>query len=309
MYNPLAEFYRTFMNTKELKALISLLEDPDPEVYSIVENKILQQGEGIINELEKVWEASVENLIHQRIENIIRNIIFDTVFFGLKKWVNDGGRDLLAAACLISKLQYPEVSFKKISNLVDEMESHIWLKIINNISPLEKIKTLNHLFFEVYQFSKSPVDFNEPKNFYINHLLDTRKGNQISLAMLYMIIAERLNIPIFGVNLPRNFILAYVKYNIQPASVDENRVMFYINPFNKGFVLGRKEIDYFLTQNRIKKNISFYVPCANFDIIQRFVYELIASYKLYKGSKQIIDDLGKILHLFNDENELPAYLV
>ncbi len=59
-------------------------------------------------------------------------------------------------------------------------------------------------------FSGNTTNHQDPQNSYIGQVLDTKKGNQISLASIYSIIAQKLDIPIYGVNLPQHFILAYL---------------------------------------------------------------------------------------------------
>ena len=144
-------------------------------------------------------------------------------------------------------------------------------------SPIEKVKIINHIFYNVYGFSGNTINHQDPKNSYLSEVLDSKKGNQITLAIIYSIIAQKLDIPIYGVNLPQHFILAYT--DVLDSNIDENGVIFYINVFNKGYIFGKKDIDQFLRQLKINPDAMFYQPCSNTDILKRVLRNLISSYE------------------------------
>jgi hypothetical protein len=105
-------------------------------------------------------------------------------------------------------------------------------------------------------------------------------------------------LPIYGVNLPKNFILAYKDEFRRSDSQDEaDDILFYINPYNKGAVLGRREIDYFIQQQKIKTDKSFYIPCSNKDIVIRLISNLILSYEKL-GFNDKIERLKELLKVF-----------
>jgi len=99
---------------------------------------------------------------------------------------------------------------------------------------------------------------------------------------LYTIIAQGLNIPIFGVNLPEHFILAYVEESTHLPILAGNpspKVIFYINPFSKGSAFSYKEIDSFLKQLKLDPDKMYYEPCSNIDMISRLIRNLIFSFE------------------------------
>ncbi len=111
--------------------------------------------------------------------------------------------------------------------------------------------------------------------------------------MLYMILAQRLQLPIFGVNLPQHFILAYLTdYGI--VNPTENDVLFYINPFTQGAVFTRREIELFIRQLKVKPDRTFFTPCTHVDIIRRLIHNLIFSYNQI-GDPEIPEDLKNLL--------------
>ena len=126
-------------------------------------------------------------------------------------------------------------------------------------------------------------------------MLTSLKANQISLAIIYSIIAQKLDIPVYGVNLPQHFILAYVDETLDEGF--DNQVLFYINAFNKGFIFGRQDVDAFLKQLNLRPDMRFYAPCSNSDIIQRIIRNLISAYE-NAGADDKVKELETLLEIF-----------
>jgi len=166
--------------------------------------------------------------------------------------------------------------------------------MMNEASPSEQIKLINHIFYHIQGFSGNTTNHQDPQNSYLSQVLETKKGNQISLAIIYSIIAQKLDIPVYGVNLPQHFILAYVDESKQ--SEFESGILFYINAFNKGFIFGRRDVDMFLKQLNLKSDKQFYEPCSNTDIIKRVLRNLISAYE-HLGSAEKVIELNELLAL------------
>lgn len=265
---------------KELSALIRLLDDPDNTVYDKIRDKIYSYGSQAIPVLEDAWENSFDLTIQQRIENIIQSLQMDDLYRELHTWVHTGATDLLKGHLLITKHQYPDLNEAKIREQVDKIKRDVWLEINNNLTSLEKIKVLNHILYDVNGFGSNKANIHAPQNSYINTLLESKKGNPLSLGILYITLARELEIPVFGVNLPQHFILAYANEVIEKDQriVDENDILFYINPFNKGAVFTRREIDLFIKQLNISPEKSHFLPCSNITIVKRLIQNLKFAY-------------------------------
>ncbi|HAF28007.1 MAG TPA: hypothetical protein DCG75_03070 [Bacteroidales bacterium] len=282
---------------KHIKALLQLLDDPNDEIYQHVSSNILKQGEDIIPELEKVWEKSLNAILQERIENLIQEIQFTSTQNQLKEWKDSGAVDLLKAAYLISKYQYPDLKYNDILESFNKIKKDAWLEINNNLTALEKTRILNHILYQLHEFSGNSSNFFAPQNSYINHVFETKKGNPITLGILYIALAQDLNIPIYGVSMPRNFILAYLdEFNIQDPF--ETDVLFYINPYNNGKVLGAREIEYFLKQQKIEPQDSYYNPCSNIEIIKKLILNLIYSYEKL-GYPEKVSDMKNLFNIIN----------
>lgn len=287
------------MANKEILSQIKLLDDPDETIYRFVRDNLIGRGLEIVPELEKAWESSFNELIQERIEDIIKNIQFSALKNQLNDWVQTGAKDIFYGAYIIAKYQYPDIAWETISKSIENIKNDVWIELNDNLTALEKIRVLNHIFFEVYKFSPNSTNFYSPQNAYMNLLFETKKGNPVSLGILYMAIAQRLELPIFGVNLPKNFILCYID-NVSTfhafGDSTDNSVLFYINPFNRGAVFGRKEIDYFIVQQKLESKKEYFSPCRNTQTLERLISNLILSYEKL-GYTDKMRELGELLDI------------
>lgn len=280
------------LKEKEIKALLLLLEDPDNEVFKHVSESLLEKGENVIPELEKAWEKSLNEVLQERIESLIQEIQFTSTQKQLKQWKEKGAVDILKGAFLIAKYQYPDLKYEKILSQFNKIKQDAWLEINSNLTALEKVRIINHILYQIYEFSGNSSNFFAPQNSYINHVLESHKGNPIALGIIYIALSQDLDVPIYGVSMPRNFILAYVdENNIHDPFEDD--ILFYINPFNKGTVLGKREIDYFLKQQKLEPKESYYTPCSNIEIIRKLILNLIYSYEKL-GYPEKVDNLKEL---------------
>jgi regulator of sirC expression with transglutaminase-like and TPR domain len=289
------------MEPKAISSQIKLLDDPDETIFRAVRDNLIGFGLEIVPELEKAWESSFSELIQERIEDIIKSIQFTSLKNQLEDWVHTGAKDIAFGAYLLAKYQYPDLSWDGISKQIENIRSEVWLELNENLTALEKVRVLNHILFEVHKFSPNNANFYSPQNAYLNLLFESKKGNPVSLGILYMTIAQHLELPVFGVNLPKNFILCYVddvsSFHAFGDSAD-NTVLFYINPFNRGAVFGRKEIDYFLTQQQLEPKKDYFSPCSNPNTLERLISNLILSYEKL-GYTDKMSELGELLEILS----------
>ena len=197
------------VSEKEFKALITLLDDNDSEVYSHVSDKLFSLGVEGIPLLESAWETSENQLIQTRLEDLINKIQFSNVKDRLIKWIDKGGEDLLEGALLVAKFQYPDLDEFKITQKVETISKNVWIELNPALSPLEEAHVINHVFFQLHGFFGHQTAQLDADLGYLNNLLDSKKGNSLSLSILYLILAQKNDLPIYGVNLPYHFIMAY----------------------------------------------------------------------------------------------------
>lgn len=284
------------IDPNEIHSLIKLLDDPDKEIFEHIHEKIFSYGEEAIEYLESAFEKAFDPILQERIANLVHEIQFNIVKEELKLWYQGGSFDLLQGVLTINKYQYPDLDEQKVINQIEDIKRDVWLQMIYDANPAEQIKMINHVFYNIHGFTGNTTNHQDPQNSYLSQVLETRKGNQISLAIIYSIIAQKLDIPVYGVNLPQHFILAYVDESRETEF--EGGILFYINAFNRGIIFGRRDVDMFLKKLNLRAEKQFYEPCGNADIIRRILRNLISAYENL-GSAEKVAELNHLLEIFN----------
>jgi regulator of sirC expression with transglutaminase-like and TPR domain len=279
------------LNEKELKALVSLLEDEDAEVIRHVEDKILSIGNEVIPFLEEQWESSFNPGQQRKIEELIHLLQFDQLKDRLKAWVNEGAADLLEGAWIVATFQYPDIELSFLRKEIEQLYYTVWLDFKNAMHPLDQIKTINTALFDKLKFKANTKNFHAPGNSMINVVLETKRGNPISLCILYIFIAQKLEMPVYGVNLPNLFVCTYKSEQQQ----------FYINAFNKGLIFSRSDIENYIQQLHLNEEDIFFEPCSNEDIIKRILRNLIVSFEKI-GDHQRSDEVKQLLKTIDEDD-------
>ncbi len=284
-------------DAKSIQALIALIDDPDEQIYAHVRDKLLEVGPDAIQYLESSWEERDFGLIFQtRIEQLIHEIQFEECKRQLIEWYESPAKDLLQGSLIIAKYQYPGLKDKVVTDFIERLRRDCWLELNPNMTAFETVRVLNKVFFEQYGFKGNSQNYTSPLNSYLNTVIETKKGNPLSLSILYSIVAQQLDLPIYGVNLPNHFILAFMDEhgtNRFISSANKHGVLFYINAFSKGSLFQKEDIDQFLKGLNLPQSSAHYEPCSNSEIIRRMITNLIASFQQVGNAEKV----GELIEL------------
>lgn len=281
------------METTEIKALISLLDDEDQEITQHVENKIRSLGGTLIPYLESEWEQSFNPILQKRIEDLIHDLQFSSLRERLIAWKEGGAMDLLEGMWLVATYQYPDLAIEKLRRDLEQIYYEVWLEFRNHLHPTDQIKILNNVFFNKLKFGANTKNFHSASSSMLNIVLESRKGNPISLCVIYLLVARRLNVPVFGVNLPKLFVLTYKTEHVQ----------FYINVFNRGLIFTRNDIDNYIAQLNLAPISMFYQPCPHLDIVKRVLRNLMIAFEK-TGDDDRVKEVGLLLEAISEPGEV-----
>lgn len=280
------------MNEKEIKAIISLLDDPDTAIFNQIEQRLITYGPEVIPLLEENWESSFDPLSQSRIENIIHKIQFDQIKHDLQLWNLKNSEELLEGLLIVNRYQYPNLDENNVLLTISELKRNAWFQLMYDMSPVEKVKLLNNVLFREFGLSGNTTNYHDPQNSFIHKVLETKKGNPISLSCIYSIVAQQLDIPVYGINLPKHFVIAYMEETDQPP-------LFYINAFNRGQIMQQNDIYSFLKQLNLPPSEEYTMPCTNKAIIKRVLRNLITAYENI-GNPQKKEEIDTLLRIIED---------
>lgn len=281
------------MTAKELKALVSLLDDEDEQVVSHVTDRIRSLGKEVIPYLEQEWENNFNPQTQQKIEILIHDLQYALLKHRVTEWYESPDQDLLTGLWLVATYQYPDLELEKLKQDLEQIYYEAWLEFKPDMYPIDQIKVLNGVLFNKLKFSANTKNFHSPGNSMINVVLETRKGNPISLCVIYMMVAQKLKLPVYGVNLPNLFVLVY----------QEGNQVFYINAFNKGLIFSRQDIENYIHELKLVPQRSFFEPCSNLEIIRRVFRNLIMSFDKM-GEHEKAEEVKELLLIIADGADL-----
>jgi len=273
----------------QLDALISLLDDSDWEVKQHVREKLIGLGAAVIPVLEQKWEESFNPILQKELEDLVHDLQFGLVKQRLIDWKSSQNQDLLEGLWILNTYQYPDLELETLQAAIHQLYVEAWTHFSPNLQPLEQVKILNHVFFKQLQFSGNTKNFHSPSNSMLSAVLESKKGNPISLCSIYLLVSQKLGLPIFGVNLPNLFVLIYQQGNSD----------FYINAFNKGLVFSKKDIQNFLEQLKIDPLSIYFEPCTNLAIVLRFLKNLATAFE-HLGESSKLGEVKELLEILAD---------
>ncbi len=274
------------MNENELNALISLLDDTDVIIVEQIEVKLLSMGMDVVPSLEKAWESNLNPVLQTRLEGIIHSLQFEEVKTSLRDWKNEEQPDLLKGMWIIASYQFPDLSILEIRQKIEHIYHTIWVEIESARTPMDKIRIINNVLYHRLKFGANTKNFHAPSNSMINQVLDSKKGNPISLGVIYILLAQKLDLPIYGVNLPNLFVVTH----FTPEET------FYVNAFNRGLIFSRSDIDTYIAQLKLPYSPMFYEPCTHLAIIQRVLRNLIVSFERL-GEVDKVEEIKQLLEI------------
>lgn len=260
--------------TKEISALFKLIDDPDEEVFGAVSNKIVDLGKTIIPNLENLWESTPNEHTQERIELIIHKLHYKDLTEDFNQWSLAGHHDLLVGALLVSKFQYPDLSTASTLVEVEKIKRNIWLELNNYLTPLEQIRIVTGILYSYYNLKGNEIAYTDVNEFLIHKILETKRANQLSAGMLYLIICDLLDIPVKAISVPKQFVLAYFKpgYSNEATEDYKDKIEFFIDPSN-GMVFTHKDVENYFKRISLPPVPSYFKPLSNKKVIRHMLEE------------------------------------
>jgi regulator of sirC expression with transglutaminase-like and TPR domain len=145
--------------------------------------------------------------------------------------------DLARAALLIALEEYPRLDIEAHLARLDRLGQTLRERIGSDRAPARHIAALNTLLFDQQGFRGNAEDYYDPRNSYLNDVLDRRLGIPITLSVVYVEVGRRAGLPLGGVGFPAHFLVAYAT---QPR--------LFVDPFNRGRILSAADCQALLQQ-------------------------------------------------------------
>jgi len=210
----------------------------------------------------------------------------------------DENINLAEAALAIASNEYPDLQTAEYLNILDEMADDVRNKLPQNCPIMQVLSGLNNYMFKELGFSGNLSEFNDPKNSYLNDVLERRLGIPISLSVIYMEIGKRLGMSIMGVSFPGHFL---VKFETSDGVV-------ILDPFSGGIILDRQELtkrlSHFSKSQREDMDLQEMLQkVSNKEILARMLRNLKINYMGLGDLNRALETINFLLIIFPDAKD------
>jgi regulator of sirC expression with transglutaminase-like and TPR domain len=146
--------------------------------------------------------------------------------------------DLAKAALYIAQEEYPDLDVDAYMNALDVMAAEVEECLPVERYPLRIIQSLNKYLYDDLGYKGNTSDYYDPRNSYLNEVIDRHTGIPITLSLVYLEIARRLDFPMVGIGMPGHFL-------IRPEFEDTG---IFVDAFNQGEILFEQDCEQRLAQ-------------------------------------------------------------
>lgn len=269
----------------EINALFQLMDDPDTDVYTSVCERISSHwGCSLIPHLENLWETTIDEFVQGRIEMLIHRLQYELLQKDFQQWKASPYKSLLEGALLTARYCYPDMKAEDVRLEIKRINQTIWLELNDYLTPLEQFHILNSIIYHFYKLKGAAYELTNPNDFLINKVLETKQGNAFSNGVLFQILAESFNIPIYALNVPQHYLLGFFRkersFFPKGAIIDRKEILFFIDA-TSGQSYSPQDLLSYLEKAGIGISEKIFQPLTHTQIIAKLLLQVS---KCFDGS-------------------------
>ncbi len=246
------------LTTSKLHSLKQLIDDPSPSVQDAVLRELTEMGEKGTNFIQKLCTS--DNLEIRYGANQIAIALEKNSPEGMfRDFINSLNYELETGFFLMSRIHTPDLDISECMNTFDEMAHRCKILFTAPMNIRDKCRILNRVLFHEYGFTGNKSDYGNPENSFLQPLIEKRKGIPISLSIIYLLIAQRLEMNLEPVGIPGRFMVGCYETN-EP---------FFIDVFDNGVFRTFEEVATSIKQSQIEPDLGLFAPCTTGEVICR----------------------------------------
>ena len=282
------------MSTRaEIESLMFLLEDPDPFVQEQVQLRFMELGDRAVPLLDQIRVQTKDKEEKKRAKEVLHKLTFSTLKGDFAELLLEGignRAQLERAVITLARFGHPTLRESEYVKILDHFADMIRPSLRYKRSERDKMRILMKFIFEDLNFRGDNKDYHNPANGFIDQVIERRKGLPISLSLVAMFIARRLQLPVFGVNMPIHFMLAFVGEKEEQL----------IDPYDQGAEVSYDQCYFFLKKNNVTPKPEHFKMASDIDILARCIRNLMHSYERNEEHDRV-QELKSLLGLVEGE--------
>ena len=205
---------------------------------------------------------------------------------------DDDHISLAEAALTIARIEYPDLAFGPSVGMLDEFAARVQAQLPRLPDTRQTISAINFVLFDEAGFRGNREDYYDPRNSFLNDVLDRRTGIPITLALVYMEVGRRIGFPLFGVGMPGHFLLKHY-------DPDGNELL--IDAFDSGRILGAEDCQQRLDHiysGQLSLQPEFLVPVTRRQMLTRMLNNLRGIYLSSRNLKRALAVVDLLLSIY-----------
>lgn len=206
--------------------------------------------------------------------------------------VDDDRIDLLRAALTFARFEYPQLDPEVYVKRIHELAARVAARIPETGDPSQSIAALNQVLFREEKFRGNSSDYYDPRNSFLNDVLDRRLGIPITLALVYMEVGRRVGFPLVGVGMPGHFLLKHYEPNGRSVIIDA---------FDRGVILSEDDCKkklYEIFPGQLPLKPEFLLPVTRRQMLTRMLNNLKAVYFEHRDFRRALQVVDLILVIY-----------
>lgn len=252
------------MTTKEKVALLSLLDDPSPFVHKELLKVLNKLGRDGLNILKEAANSS-NRMLGWHANSYLSELQSANPVQEFRAFIHSLNYELESGWIMISRVAYPGLDVGRTCRNLDEIAKRCKDLVVQPATSRDHCLVINRVLFHEQGFRGNSDRYTDPNNSFINTVLQTKKGLPITLSILYLLIAERLGVPVEPISAPGHFVVGCF----------EETAPFYIDPFEHGKFLTAGHMLKRIEANNLTPNLSHLAPASTHETLSRVCRNLV----------------------------------
>jgi regulator of sirC expression with transglutaminase-like and TPR domain len=213
---------------------------------------------------------------------------------------SDDGLDLLTGALLIARDAHPGLDLAEQSARLDELARPLAGRGLAHFPPTVQARLLSDYLYVVCGFHGAKADYYEPRNSFLNEVLDRKTGIPITLAVVYIEVARRVGVAALGVGFPGHFLVRLAARPGDPSA--ERNEPTIVDPFHQGRLLDADALSGLLRRANVRAPLSneMLAPARTRHIVARMLMNLRGIYTARGDGPRLLLTLDRLIDLLPD---------
>jgi len=264
-----------------IAALVDLLLDEEPGIRAVAVDHLVRLGEAAVSELKRAADGDDARL-RLRAREVLGRIAADRVAAELRVLAAKPEFDLEEACLLLARLEKPDLDGRKITARLDELSRRLAARLAKAGDFDARARALGQVIAKDGGFGGNTKAYYDPRNSYLDEVLERKVGIPISLTALYILVGRRSGLSLRGVGMPLHFLLSY----------EDGGQSTLIDPFRDGNLTTRENCRALLAGQRHSFREDYLKPVSDRDLFRRMLANLVHIYNEKKDAARLTRLLG-----------------